>query len=314
MPSSTFSSEPAVAPKRPGLNRATWILIGLSLLLYGVAEGVARMAFGRISKLHHRIMTERQAALAIRHAPPGSPRTLLVVGNSLLLEGIDFPRFAKEVSPTLQASRFIVEGTAYYDWYFSLRSLFRQGVRPDTVVLGFNPPALATDEIRGDFMARFLFDLQDIWPAARSSHADLTTTSSLYAAHFSTFYGGRSELRSVLMGHIFPGSSVMWRRSINTAAVIPSDAELVPVLAPRLKALDDLCREYGARFIFLIPPTRQHGDVATLEAGERAGVSVLRPIRNFSLGPEFYQDGFHLNEPGAAVFTEAAARAVAQVR
>jgi hypothetical protein len=259
-------------------------------------------------------MTERQAALAIRHAPPGSPRPLLVVGNSLLLEGIDFPRFAKEVSPTLKASRFVVEQTSYYDWYFTLRMLFRQGARPDTVVLGFNPSALATDEIRGDFMARFLFDVQDIWPAARSSHADLTTTSSLYMSHFSTFYGGRAELRGVLMFRIFPELPLLWRRSINAPAVIPTDAELVPVLAPRLKSLDDLCHEYGARFVFLIPPTRQHGDVATVEAGERAGVSVLRPIRNFSLGPEFYQDGFHLNEPGAAVFTEAAARAVAQVR
>jgi len=286
----------------------------VAILIYGGAEAGARLGFSRISKLHHRIMTEQQAALAIRPAPSGSPPTLLVVGNSLLLEGLDFPRFTKEVSPRFQASRFVVEGTAYNDWYFTLRTLFRHGMRPDVVALGFNAPQLATDEIRGDFPSRFLLDVQDIWPIARASHADLTTTSSLYAAHFSTFYGGRSELRSVLMGRIFPRLTIMWQRSIFNVAVIPPDAVLVPVLAPRLKALSDLCGEYGARFVFLIPPTMQHGDVAIVEAGKQGGVSVLRPVRNFSLGLGFYQDGLHLNQSGAAVFTEAAAQAFTQFR
>src|SRR6185295_4653700 len=117
MPSFTSSSESATARKRPGLNRAAWLLIGVAILIYGGAEAGARLGFSRISKLHHRIMTEQQAALAIRPAPSGSPPTLLVVGNSLLLEGLDFPRFTKEVSPRFQASRFVVEGTAYNDWY-----------------------------------------------------------------------------------------------------------------------------------------------------------------------------------------------------
>jgi hypothetical protein len=314
MPSYISSSESTETRKRSRLNRATWLLLGTSLLVYAGAEGAARLGFGRISKIHHRIITEREAALAIRSSPPGAPRTVLVIGNSLLLKGLDFPEFAKQVSPTLRASRFVIEQTTYYDWYFTLRTLFRHGVRADTVVLGFNAPSITTDEIRGEFMSRFVFDIQDIWPAARASHADLTTTTSLYMAHFSTFYGGRSELRTVLINRIFPDAWLMWQRSVNNAAIIPSDAELIPAIARRLKTLDDLCREYGARFVFLMPPTPQRGDEATVQAGKSVGVSVLRPIPNVSFGSEFYEDGFHLNERGAAIFTEAAARALLQDR
>jgi hypothetical protein len=53
------------------------------------------------------------------------------------------------------------------------------------------PDSFARILIRGDFSARFLFDGSDIWRVSRAVDVDLHT-SSLYLAHFSTFYAPRA--------------------------------------------------------------------------------------------------------------------------
>ena len=204
--------------------------------------------------------------------------------------------------------RMMVEATNYYDWYYALRSLFGKGMRPDVVVVALHAAQLTTNTIRGDFSARFLFDLRDIWPVSRQTGADLTRTSGYYAAHFSTFYAARSELRGVLMGKLAPPVMTLWQHVIFSQAVLAPDEQLEPVIEQRLTAFDQLCRQYGARFIFLIPLTLGRGDTVILQAGEKTGVRVLRPLPNDSLSADFFQeDKFHLNGKGAAVWTRALA-------
>jgi hypothetical protein len=207
-----------------------------------------------------------------------------------------------------EPNRYVVESTNYYDWLYALKRLFRQGMRPDIVILCLSPTQLTTSAIRGDFSAHFLFAVEDIWPASRASGADLTTTSGYYVAHYSAFYGARSELRAVLMGKFAPSVVAMWHDSLTVAAVTPPDEQLIPIMEARLRVIAQLCAGYGTEFKFLIPPTRDSGDTAIVRAGELAGVPILRPVPNRSLASDFYQDGFHLNEKGAAVFTKAITR------
>ncbi len=308
MPSSISSSRPIQlgsanpAPRR-GLTRATWALFASMALLWGCAEAVSVVGLEHISKIHGRILREGRAAEQVRGAPRGQPETVIFVANSLFLEGVDFPKLRTQTSGKLDASRYIVEGTAYYDWYYGLRRLFRSGMRPDAVVLCLNPPHLLSDSIRGDFSARFLFDAVDIWPVSRDTRANLSATSGLYLAHFSNFYATRNVLRSVFTGKVAPAVGVMWSTSIFSDAIARPDSEAIPVMRERLVALKRLCEDNGARFSFLIPPTRQLGDTAIVAAGKQAGVLVMRPVPNYSLGTEYYQDGFHLNTRGAELFT-----------
>jgi hypothetical protein len=305
MPSSISSSDlkPASKPLHP--RQAIALLIVIAFSLYGVAELAANIGLGRFSQIHRRIIQERVATGDVHPAPPGQPPTVLLVGNSLLLEDVDFPQLKERLSSRFHLSRFVVEQTSYFDWEFGLRRLFRHGSRPDYVVLCLSPGQFRSNDIRGDFDARFLFDIQDIWPLSRAIDANLTTTTGLYFAHISTFYGARSELRNVLLGKMGFQAIALLMHDLVTVPLVESERDMTPAYATRLEALQRLCAASGVKFAFLIPPTRQPGDKEMARAGEWKGVPVMHPVANYSLGPELYRDGFHLNAAGAKIFTAA---------
>lgn len=309
MLSSISSSEQATS-RVQRVTRATWALFITALVLYGSAEVAARYGLEHVSRIHGRILEEFREASRLQHsASPGS-KTLLLVGNSLLLEGVDMPQLHSGLRPRYEAQRFTVEQTQFLDWYYGLEAMFRRGMRADLIALCLNPPQLVSDQFRGDFSSYVLFDAQDIWPVSRDSGADLTRTSGYYLAHFSAFYATRSEMRSVFMYKIASPIPEMWHQAVTSMAVIPADRELIPQMEPRLRRINDLCRRYGAEFLFLVPPTRQTGDLAIASAGENVGVRVLRPIPNMSLSEAYYRDSFHLNDKGAELFTDAITHAL----
>jgi hypothetical protein len=303
MHSSISNSESVKAP-RARLPWQTWALLFCALALCASAEVVARFGL-RVSAIHRRIVQEAHDANYIRRSTTPSQKTVLLLGNSLLLEGVDIQQLRSGLQPRYQAQRFVVESTAFLDWYYALQGLFRHGMRADFIVLCLNPTQLTFDKIRGDFSAYMLFDAQDIWPASRDSGADLTQVSGYYLAHWSTFYGTRSELRSVFTYKLAHALPEMSRQAVLSVAVMPPDRQLIPQMEPRLRRFEELCNRYGAKFLFLIPPVPQSGDLAIVAAGANTGVRVLRPIPNGSLSLEYYRDGFHLNAKGAERFTSA---------
>jgi hypothetical protein len=107
----------------------------------------------------------------------------------------------------------------------------------------------------------------------------------------------------VLIGKLGLASVQQFWLDLATITLLESGTDMTPLYAARLKVLSDLCNANGVALIFLVPPTPQLGDDQVLRAGELAHVSVVRPIPNNSLGPEYYQDGFHLNTTGAHLFT-----------
>jgi hypothetical protein len=308
---SSISSSEAIGGR---VTRATWALIAAALLVYAGAEAAASVGLGRISRIHQRIMIEKHEALLMRHSPDPSKRNVLFLGNSLLLEGVDFPRFANDVSPRLAAKRFVVESTYWYDLFYALKGMLRMGMRPDDVVIALNPPQFISPAIRGAFSARFLFNPRDLWSVSRVTRSDMTQTSELYFAHFSNFYGSKSELRGVLMGKIAPAVPRLWQDLTVVPGFIPTDVQVTSVAAGRFRELRVLCGNYGVNCLALIPPTAQNGEQAIVNAGDAAGLAVMHPVHNFSVGPELYRDSFHLNHAGAEMFTDALERASARIR
>jgi hypothetical protein len=76
----------------------------------------------------------------------------------------------------------------------------------------------------------------------------------------------------------------------------------------RIQALKLLCARYNSELILVIPPTGQPADTVGATqvhaAASTIGVSVLQPLPNTSVDSTYYQDdGFHLNEKGAHLFT-----------
>ena len=117
------------------------------------------------SDTYARISRQYADALKVRPAKPGEPESVLMVGNSLLLEGIDVDRLQKITSSQLSIHPIFLEATGYYDWLYALKRLFRQGSRPQIVVLGVGVNAFLSNGVRQDYAPLLLFDLKDAWRA-----------------------------------------------------------------------------------------------------------------------------------------------------
>src|SRR5262245_12774657 len=88
------------------------LLIAVCLVLCLSVEIGARAYFARVSRMEHRRQTEYHEALGVRSLRERHARSALVVGNSLLLEGVDFNQFTEAVVPDVKPSRLVVENTS----------------------------------------------------------------------------------------------------------------------------------------------------------------------------------------------------------
>jgi len=261
------------------------------------------------SETYARISRQYADALKVRPAKPGEPESVLMVGNSLLLEGIDVDRLQKLTSSQLSIHPIFLEATGYYDWLYALKRLFRQGSRPQIVVLGVGVNAFLSNGVRQDYAPLLLFDLKDAASVANDLKFDNTATSNLLLEHSSVFWDTRSVLRMQILRHTVPHCKELFQL-LRPQPPLPPEPEFDAIANPRLQRLRRLCAAYGAKFIILVPPTPSSEDAVhemTL-ASRRAGVETLVPVDPAVLPAHYYQaDSIHLNSEGAAIFTSALA-------
>ena len=285
------------------LTTACLMLLCLSL------EVVTRAGFRHISRIESRIASQYNTASALRRTP--GKQTILFLGNSLPLEGIDIPQLRTAMGNHTLCVPFFIEQTQYLDWYFGMRRLFQGGSKPDVVVLSMNIYHLMSPAIRGDYSAFYLFRTADIPEIGRETQSNLTTTSGLLLSHFSLFYAGRTPLRNFLLTRVDrPYSDLLHELSTHPASsAAAGTAE--EILTRRLREVRTLSESYGIRFVFLLPPGFGSESALTSSA-ERAGAPVLIPIHLNRLDRDKFRDGFHLNEAGSAIFTRRLAEELRQ--
>jgi lysophospholipase L1-like esterase len=302
MPSSISNS------KTPALLYAK-LLVGICAALIVAFELSSGYLLRRDSETYARVSQQYSQAVKIRPARPGEPIPVLMVGNSLLLEGIDVKRLQDLTPPQMRIYPIFLEATGYYDWYYGLRRLFREGSRPQVVVLGVGVNSFLADSVRQDYAPMMLFDLRDSLGVASDLRMDRTATSNLLLAHSSVFWDTRSVLRTQILRHTVPHYRELVSL-LKPQPTIPPAPVFEAIANPRLERLRDLCQAYGAKFILLVPPTPYSEDAVhrmTL-AAQKARVETLVPIDPDVLSAKYYQsDELHLNSEGAALFTSALA-------
>ncbi len=312
MPLSISNSDQIRAPRR--LDHFTICLVTIVALVLVLAETVTRAAFDKTSKVQVREVAQRKEVLSISDSPGSSPVHLAVLGNSLMLDGIDEPLLRQNMGSQVIPVPYFVLGTEYVDWYFALSRLFDEGMRPRYVLLGLSPAQLASSRIKGDYSSRYLFRVRDLPAVARQTHMDLTSTSSLFLAHFSEFYGTREITRGYLISQAMPGVGALLHNKLGVAHATEIDSETLRRIAlQRLAGLDAMCRAYGGRLIVVVPPTEQPGADIIRDAGESMNIPVLTPFSVRELDLTNYQDDhFHLNVKGAHTFTASLATLLQQ--
>jgi hypothetical protein len=275
-------------------------LATIALMLIGL-ETVTRFGFHRISRIESRIHADKEAAIAVRNG--GAKPTILLLGNSLLLEGLDYDAIRREMAPYATPTRFIIEQTSYLDWYYGIQRLFEDGARPDRIVLCLSIPQLLASSLRGDYSAFYLLRTQDLASAGWESHYDLTRISSLFFGRYSLYFAGRNNVRNFVLNTLHPGYGQVLPSLTRGPTAEIGDAAVLAGAAPRLEKLREACARWNTRFDFLLPPGFGSGEPGLIEAGRKSRTPVLIPAPLNAWGPEMFRDGFYVSRDGAARFT-----------
>ena len=315
MHSSISSSElvevPQATPATRGRIRlAIFTLIGLMVCVLLGAEILSRTAFPRISRIERRIRNDEANVRSIAAQASEPQPSVLLVGNSLLLRGLDYPRIRSELSSQAHVVRYVIENTEYLDWYYGLRHIFAAGVHPSIVVVCLNLSQTVSSNTLGEYSARHLFGPGEILAVAHDSGMDATHTSGLFFAHWSAFYSSRAMIRNFILNQADPPYAEALHHLVNSVqANLPGDDLVMAAAQARLRAMEELCRQSGVELILLIPPALGGRNGLLASAATLQKVDYDYPFAAGSLGPEFFRaDHYHLNEKGAALFTEALSR------
>lgn len=291
----------------------------IALLLTAMAayflllEGFARAVLPRISENQHRIAQDRKAAQALQPLTASGARSVVVVGNSLLLHAVERREFSALMGADYQVVLYPIEGTTYLDWAYGLRRLFAEGSRPAAVVLCISAKQLLSDDTAGEGFAHSLMQLRDLGAVMRDAHLNLMTASAYFFANASAWLGTRTTFRDGLLQKWLPGADLLAAHlaARQTVPAVDNEAQILPIVQ-RLQTLRGLAGEYHAQFIYLMPPTLHQQEVSqALAAAARAShISVLIPYAPGELPHAAFSDGFHLNAAGAELYTRRAAAAL----
>ncbi len=283
--------------------RAIWaVLVGLVVIALA-AELMTVLGVHRVSKILRRTVEEYHDAEKLRAFSSRGKPTMLLFGNSLLLEGVDYPSLRDSLAENYDVHRLVFEQTEYLEQYYVLRALLRGGARPHDVLLCTSVSHLLENDLRGEFMSRYM-DATDIASLGRRRHLDATTLSGMMFAHWSEWYAFRAETRKAVLGASMPrvrdlATTLAWRPAHwNTAQEVRTKTQ------PRLLELKALCDQYGVRLTVLVMPSlwEDHSDVL-VSIGEANEIPVLVPETPGAMDRSMFRDGLHLNSAGATIFT-----------
>jgi hypothetical protein len=300
MPSSTSSSS---------WGRADRALVALGVCLVTVLAGLElsmRLVLPSISNTERRVLAARAAARTIPATDAQGRRTILIVGNSLLMQGIDPSALQRTLGDLAGVTVFPVEGTTYLDWYFGLRRLQADGARPAITILCMNARQLASNSTQGESFAHEFMLRQDLPLVAEEAGLDLTTRSAFFFASYSAWLGKRQGLRNGILDMWLPNASALATAFTATSPATGGERSVdVQQAAQRLVTLDGQVRQHGGRFVWLVPPSANPQDPAPAiaAAARERGIRVAIPFAPGEMPASHFQDGFHLAPAGMDVFT-----------
>jgi lysophospholipase L1-like esterase len=285
------------------------VLAGICAILITALEISSDYLLKHDSETFARVSRQYADAVRVRPAKSGAPISVLMVGNSLLMEGVEVNRLQKLTSSQMRICPVFLEATGYYDWLYGLQRLFREGARPQVVVIGVGVNSFLANSVRQDYAPLMLFDTRDTLGVASDLEMDRTATSNLVLAHSSVFWDTRSVIRMQILCHVVPHCKELFLL-LKRQPPIPPATEFQTIATSRLERLRNLCEAHGAKLIILVPPTPSSEDAVRemMIATQRAGVDALVPIDPAALSVKYYQpDELHLNSEGAQLFTSALA-------
>jgi hypothetical protein len=285
-------------------------LLALIAIFLVSVEIFSRYGVVWMSKVESR--EEREYAIAVGARPANGRKTILLMGNSLMGDGVRFEEVQAALAPAWDVRRLYVDDTAYRDFYYGVRRLYAGGARYSVVAVFLTPRQLIAPGVRGDYFAYRLMLTSDVLKVARDTGMHRTNASNMFFASVSAFYGLRAEIRKVLLGRLLPGLPALMRLLTSNRVAPLADAQIYRGALANLRAYSKLAASQNSRIILVLPPQVEPEGVAmTKLAAWQAGITVVSVSPDVT-GPSDFRDGFHLNAAGARKYTAALIPAIAK--
>jgi len=263
------------------------------------------------SETYRRVSQQLVWSAGARPAGPGEPASVVMIGNSLFLHGVQVERLRELTSKSLRIYPIFLEGTGYYEWLYGLRRIFRLGARPQVVVVELDVTGFLWNGMRTEYSPMLFFDTPDVLNVGSDLDLDRTARSNLLLAHWSAFWNMHSVVRTQILRLFVPHINDLLFSITQAQRQHSIDPESEAIVEARLKTLQELCERYGAKMLMLAPPTLSSENALRklVRVSRQLGVTTLVPTDPATLTARHYLvDGFHLNSEGAALFTAAIAR------
>src|SRR5260370_34819171 len=124
------------------------VLCGIFAILIILLEVLSNYLLRQYSGTYLRVFRQHVEALGSHPSNPGEPLTVLLVGNSLLLAGVDVDRLHELTATSLRIYPIFLDATTYYNCLYGFRRLFREGSRPRAVVAGLPVSSFLAKSVR----------------------------------------------------------------------------------------------------------------------------------------------------------------------
>jgi hypothetical protein len=296
--------------------RAIVLLLAGIVAWFALLEVGMRLALPHLSETQRRMESDATVAFRLEPRAGSGARTVLIIGNSLLEQGIRRQQLQDALSPGYSVAYYPIEDTTYLDWLYGLRRLFADGSRPDTVVLCMSGRQLLSNATYGEIFARRLLQPGDLPQVMHDARLDMMTASAYLFATKSAWLGSRSLLRLGLLQKWLPRSDLLAAHltGVDPLPLVVNEQTLARAMS-RLAALQSLAREHGVRFVYLVPPSLNRADIGAALAAraQDSGIPVLLTYGPAEMPRQNFVDGLHLNAAGATEFTARAGPALLEV-
>ena len=249
---------------------------------------------------------------------------ILILGNSLLMHGVDSALFEKELAQATSASCSVTKitpvGTAIRDWNYLYDTYFTErDTHPDVVVVGFVAHHVPDQyELKMRRLARHFCSLNNLRDCLREEGQSFDMQALGLFSHFSALYGDQPEWQWIVSPAVIPefGRSV---RKINGLLDIEAEraAALNATPAPRtyrrLSRLMETFRAHGVKAYFVPMPQPEIWDFdpKAAEAIASRGATLIDARAIPGMTQSAFPAGYHHGDTGSIRFTSFLARALA---
>lgn len=277
----------------------------IKVLLSVLLAGYVLLEAGSYARMHRpggrgrRIATELREAVALRPLSAQGKPTVLLLGNSLIREGLDMDALRTQMASQYDVHRLILESTEYPDWRSAMPSLFERGARPSYVVMTISPLQMNSNMPLFLETTHYLLTLHEVLRVSRVNHDGPSDYAMHLLEYASPYWGTRTSAQTAVKDKIPGYRSLLYAWAEGAAKPQHFDAH-------RMQELEEICRQYNVRLIYAaLPSNNPYGDHDAGQIQQAAatyGVPYLRPVADSDLHGDDYTDFIHLSESGRAKF------------